>query len=204
MHSADMFAYLAAFVTILLALALGDMVQSTHRLLRAHKVVRWDIVAVMAAVVVFLSLLSEFFVLWDEIGVARYTYYELVWLVINPLLVALAALSVLPDDVPSDGLDMREYYFDHRKYLYSVLALQQVTDLIRKLMWGAKVGALDNPQFWWYVPMVGAWLAAFIVLAWSRSARVHLIVLVLLIGYSQFAYAPWSIELPTAPTNSTH
>ena len=203
MQSADMFAYLAAFVTILLALALSDMVQSTHRLLRARKAVRWDPLPIMAALVVFLSLLSEFFVLWQEVGVARFTYYDLVWLVLNPLLVALAACSVLPDEVPSGGLDMREYYFDHRRYLYTVLAVQQGTDLVRRLKWGAKVGAFDHPQFWWLVPIIGAWFAAFVLLGWSRSARVHFIVLVLLIGYSQFSYFSWSIELPDGPTTAT-
>jgi hypothetical protein len=64
----DMFAYLSAFVTIVLALAVSDMVQSTHRLLRARAKIVWDVRPIIAAAVVFLSVLSEFFSLW---GVGR-------------------------------------------------------------------------------------------------------------------------------------
>lgn len=59
----DMFAYLAAFVTVVLALAVSDMLQSVHRLLRARARVRWSLVAILAAIAVFMAILEEFFAL---------------------------------------------------------------------------------------------------------------------------------------------
>ena len=47
--SIDMFAYLAAFVSIILALAVSDLVQSLHRLLRARRKVKWSLTALIAA-----------------------------------------------------------------------------------------------------------------------------------------------------------
>jgi len=51
--SIDMFAYLAAFVSIILALAVSDLVQSLHRLLRARRRVKWSLTALIAALTVF-------------------------------------------------------------------------------------------------------------------------------------------------------
>ena len=61
--SLDMFAYLAAFVTVVLALALGDMVQSLHRLLRVRAKVRWTLIGLLAALACSIAILEEFFAL---------------------------------------------------------------------------------------------------------------------------------------------
>ena len=52
--SIDMFAYLAAFISVVLALALSDLVQSFHRLLRARRRVKWSLTALIAAATVFM------------------------------------------------------------------------------------------------------------------------------------------------------
>jgi hypothetical protein len=59
--SLDLFAYLAAFVSVVLALAVSDLLQSLHRLIRARKRVRWSLTAILAAGLVFLAILEEFF-----------------------------------------------------------------------------------------------------------------------------------------------
>ena len=51
--SIDMFAYLAAFVSIILALAVSDLVQSLHRLLRAPTPGEMEFTALIAALTVF-------------------------------------------------------------------------------------------------------------------------------------------------------
>jgi len=84
--SLDLFAYLAAFVTVILALAVSDWLQSLHRLLRARKRVRWNIVAILAGGLVFLAILEEFFDLWRLAGVERFTYVDLLALLLPPTL----------------------------------------------------------------------------------------------------------------------
>src|SRR5262245_51801197 len=100
----ELFPYVRAFITIVLALALSDMVQSTHRLLRARAKVIWDIRPLLAAVIVFLSVLSEFFSLWGVAPVESLSFLELVGLMVTPTLLSVTALAVLPDQVPENGL----------------------------------------------------------------------------------------------------
>ena len=59
--SLDLFAYLAAFVSVVLALAVSDWVQSFHRLLSNRQNVRWRSVALIAALNVFMASIEEFF-----------------------------------------------------------------------------------------------------------------------------------------------
>lgn len=108
---------LTSFVAIVLALALSDMVRSTHHLLRGRAKVVWDIRPLLAAVVLFLSVLSEFFSIRGIGGAGSFSFFDLIGLMATPTLLSLAALAVLPDDVPEDGLDLGKFYLANRLYL---------------------------------------------------------------------------------------
>jgi len=174
--SLDLFAYLAAFVTVVLALALCDLVQSLHRLLRVRTNVRWSLTAVMAAMIVFLAILEEFFGLWRLAGVDRFTYVDLLSLIVPPILLSLAAMMVLPDEVPEPGFDLGQYYMQNRRLLYLLLCLWVFAIFLRlsdihEIVTGQRVSALEIAAMfpWQTVPL----LALFALLAWSGSMRVQ-------------------------------
>jgi hypothetical protein len=121
--SIDMFAYLAAFVSVVLALALSDLVQSFHRLLRGRKRVKWSLTALVAALTVFMAILEEFFGLWRFTSVERFTYFDLLTLIVPAILLSLAAMTVLPDDVPDGGMDLGRHYMENRRLLYLLQSL---------------------------------------------------------------------------------
>src|SRR5688572_18694291 len=118
-----LFSYLAAFITIVVAIAVGDLAMSLHRLLRARRRVAWRPLPLLAALFVLLALLTLFFELWTLTRLEALSYYALVWMLVPPLLTFLAASAVLPDEVPPEGLDLDAFYFAERRYLYAVLAL---------------------------------------------------------------------------------
>lgn len=179
--SLDMFAYLAAFVTVVLALAVADMVQSVHRLLRAQARVRWSLMAVIAAIAVFLAILDEFFALWRLAGVERFTFYELLALICPPILLSLAAMTVLPDELPGEGIDLGAYYMENRKRVYLLLTLWSLAVFIRFAglfeAFSGRTGTTlvvlaDFP--WQYILL----LALYALLSWSSNRRVQLVGLV--------------------------
>jgi hypothetical protein len=81
MKNPSLFEYLAAFVTIVLAIALSDMLMSLHRLLVARARVSWNVIPLAAALFVFLSLLSEFFSIHTAANMATVSFSYLVLLV---------------------------------------------------------------------------------------------------------------------------
>jgi len=128
MEKSDLFAYPAAFISIVLAVALTDMIQSTHRLLRARDRVKWDPLTPLLALSVFLGILAMFFSLWGDARFEKLSFYGLVGFMAGPTLTALIAFAVLPDEVPDAGLDLKKFYFDNRRYLVILLALSAITD----------------------------------------------------------------------------
>jgi hypothetical protein len=115
MDKSGLFSYLSAFVTIVLAVAITDMIQSTHRLIRGRERVKWDVVPLVFAGVVAANVVSEFFSLWDLFDVSKISFARLLWILLIPTLLALLAYSALPDEVPAEGLDLRLFYRAERK-----------------------------------------------------------------------------------------
>jgi len=196
-----MFAYLAAFVTVVLALALSDWVQSLYRLIRARKRVRWSLTALLAALVVFLAILEEFFGLWRLAGVERFTYLDLLALIVPPILLSIAAMTVLPDEVPESGLDLAQHYMDSRRLLYLFLSLWvigvflRLTDL-HPVVTGRPASFLELVAMfpWQTVPLFGA----FAAMAWSDSMRVQLAGVILALLLVNSAMVGRAIEVPSS------
>jgi hypothetical protein len=168
-----------------LALAVGDWVQSLHRLIRERQRVRWSLVALVAAIVVFLAILEEFFGLWRLAGVERFTYLDL--------------LAFLPDDVPEGGLDLAEYYMENRRLLYLLLSLWvfgvflRLTDL-HEVVTGrpADIVHLASMFPWQTTPL----LAVLALMSWSSSMRVQLAGVLIAFVLVNSAMIGRTIEVP--------
>jgi len=194
-QKADLFAYLAAFVSIILAVALTDMVQSLHRLIRARDGVKWDPLAPLMALSVFLGLLSIFFSLWGDARFDRLTYYGLVGFMIQPVVQALLAFAVLPDDVSRDGLDLKQFYFDNRRYWVILLAIIAVTDWVWVIRWASMHHAFSDAGFWWqFLPPATINPIILAIIYFSKSWRLQLAALVGQFVVAHLAFADWYID----------
>ena len=203
----DMFAYLAAFVTVVLALAVSDMVQSMHRLVSSQAKVRWSLMAIIAALAVFFAILEEFFALWRLAGIDRFSFHQLLLLIGPPILLSLAAMTVLPDEFPSEGIDLGDYYMAIRRRLYLLMGLWTAAVFIRFAglfeAFSGKLGTTLDALYafpWQYVPL----LALFGLLAWSGNRRVQLIGLVAIVMIINGAMTQRVIEAPRAAAPTTH
>ena len=195
MQKSDMFEYLAAFVSIVLALALSDIVQSTHRLVRARQKVKWDPLTPLLALSLFFGLLAAFFSLWGDARFERLSYYGLVAFMIGPTVTALAAFAVLPDEVPETGLDLREFFFDNRRYIAILLAVLAINDTLWALRWAQMMNMLNRADFWWHFAPVatlnGVWIAVLYI---SKSWRVQFAGLIAVLALGHFAFGGWYID----------
>lgn len=169
MTKADLFAYLAGFVTIMLAIALSDMVQSTHRLLRDRARVKWDFLTPLLALWIFLWVLSEFFSLWVDARFDRLTFYGLLGLVAVPTLTSLAAFAALPDEVPAEGLDLQRFYFDNLRLLIFLLALISIGDVGRIMIYAARFNGFVAFEPW--LPFLAMWIVTFACLGLMYVVR---------------------------------
>lgn len=164
-----LFSYLSAFVTIVLALGLSDLLISFHRLMRHGRAVRWSGLAVAAALFVLLALLTEFFSMWSLVEVERVSFVGLVFHLLPTFFIFLAASAVLPDEIGEGSFDLDAFYFSQQRYFYLTLCFAFLGDAPRALE-GVPfdIGRILN-----IVAPSATVALIFVILAFSRRRWLH-------------------------------
>ena len=186
MPKLELFSYIAAFISIMLAIALTDMVASTHRLLRDRARVKWDALTPLLAAWVFMWVVSEFFSLVYDAGYDRLTFYGLVGLLAVPTLSSLLAFAILPDDVPPEGVDLTKFYYENLSYFVALLAAVQAGDIGRVVAYALRYNGFAKLDAWY--PLIIIWSAYFLCLALMYFVRIRWAQLAALIGLLVLAH----------------
>ena len=200
MQKWDLFAYVTAFITIMLAIALTDMVQSLHRLLRDRASVKWDPLILLLALWVFLWIVSEFFAVWLDARFEKITFYGLLGLLAVPSLTSLMAFAVLPDHVPEDGLDLEKFYFDNLGYFVLLLCLLQVSDVGRVLHYATRYDGFASFGPWiFYLLMWAVFFACLALMYFVRARWAQFTALIVFLVQAHIGFGHAAIEaLPSA------
>ena len=167
----DTFEYITALVAVVIGLAIADLATSLHRLLRQRKVVRWDWVSPLAALLV----LAELFNLWWRWrGFTGTTTAEVLPYFVALILIYLTASITLPDEVPEEGLDLRRYFDENRSYFWfvysSYVAVIITLMSIRGLDRGLSVSDLWSKYYFDYPWIVVAFGMIFVRQRWISGA----------------------------------
>lgn len=119
--------YVAAFASIILALAVTELATSMHRLLRARKRIHWSWLPLAAALLILLGTVQFWWIFFD-VWRARSSFTLGGFLpdFLTLLLLFFIAAAALPDEVPAEGMDLDAYYFDNRTYFWSLFLLLAV------------------------------------------------------------------------------
>jgi hypothetical protein len=197
----ELFSYLSAFVSIVLAIALSNVVQSVNLLIQNRRVVRWDARPLVFAAAAALGVVSEFFSIWNELALDHISFWRLLWLLCVPTLFALLAYSVLPSAVPTDGIDLARFYEDERRSWIILFVLITATDSARGLEHFYDRGELAlgiRTALTTALPMA----ASFAIIALARRRWLSWIGLAVPVVVTLYGVSGWSIDLrPTAATS---
>ena len=111
-------------MTIITGLAIADMVASTHGLLMNRQRVRWDWLATLAAVFIFLLIVSSWGISFRTMGNQAINPH--LWLFVVGLSqiipVYLAARASLPDAVDEKGVSLAAHYAEVSRYFWVSVA----------------------------------------------------------------------------------
>lgn len=103
------FEYVSVMASIVIGLALTDILTSLHRLFRARSAVRWHWAAPMATGLVILTLIQIWWSLYTPDDTPM-TVVRFLPILVELVLLFLLAARALPDEVPVGGINLREYY----------------------------------------------------------------------------------------------
>ena len=105
------FEYLLLFAAVILGLAVCDLAVSLHRLLGAGARVKWDWLAPLAALLVFLKIVTQW---WSWYGAARIasglTFEMFLGVLVSVTLLFLMGAAALPDATDEPVIDLRTHY----------------------------------------------------------------------------------------------
>lgn len=187
----DTFEYNTALVAVVIGLAIADLATSFHRLLRNRKVVRWDWVSPLAA----LLILAELFNLWWRWrGFEGTTTGEVIPYFIALILIFLAASISLPDEVPAKGIDLARYFDENRSYFWlvyaSYVALMVALISIRDLHRGLTASDLLARYYFDYPWILAAYAMIFVRKRWISGVVLFASLGWLVIGLDLWERAP--------------
>ena len=115
------FEYTSVMSSIIVGLALVDILISLNRLIRAGGSVRWHWAAPATALLIFLTIIQIWWSIYRPDG-GPMTIGQFLPFVVELVLLFLLAAAALPDDIPPGGIDLKLYYQSNSRYLWSLFA----------------------------------------------------------------------------------
>ena len=182
--------YIAAFVAIMIGLALADLATSLQRLLRSGRRVKWDILTPASAVLATAFIINVWWAMFGALNALRtISVGAFVPELVALLLLFSLASSALPDEVGPDGVDLASYYRDNQRWFWGLFTLYivWVTAVIaaRGLASELPAGALARAV----VPnLVLASLT--VTLAIARRRWIHVLLILALLAVTGLAWLP--------------
>lgn len=175
------FEYLLSLISVLVGLAIADLVTSLHRLLRARERVRWDWLPLAAALLAVLAVLEFWWVFFQQQemelgGLARIAGFLPV--AGQLVLLFLMNAAALPDEVPAEGLDLSAFYEEQRSYFWGLYALYIASVITLRV--ATLVGAGWEAGDWLVSVLPNAVvLASFVALALTGRRWLHTAIILL-------------------------
>lgn len=170
----DQFSYLTTFISILVGLAMTNLLHSLHLMLRDRKSITWSWVPMAWAFIAFQSLL----VMWFNLKIELTSFYTesalgLLLFLTPTVCHLLFVMAVLPDKVPTEKFDLRSWYFEHSNYMHSLVTVMMIFLLINRI-------ATNKVSIYTFITNI-IFIGMAFLLSRSKSYKVHSVIVFLVI-----------------------
>lgn len=181
--------YISVFSAIIIGLAVADLATSFHKLMRHGERVRWDWLIIAVVLLVLLNLVAVWWVtlLWygeiKDMSIAAYLPDLAILLILF-----LAAAAILPDEVPAEGLALRDFYLSNSSYFWTLWSI--LVALVIVVLGPRYLPNADWPTFIREEIPNGLFLGGAIILARTKRYWVHAVIVLAMLGYTVWDYFP--------------
>jgi ammonia channel protein AmtB len=129
----DAFSYLSVLISLILGLAITQVLKGFRGLMHARSRVQGYWPTVLWGVLIIVISVQGW---WSMFGLRRHvdwTFLEFSAVLAQTIVLYLLAALVLPDIFGDAHVNLREHYYDHRRWFFSLLTLLIATSLIKSL-----------------------------------------------------------------------
>jgi hypothetical protein len=130
----DAFSYLSVLISIILGLAITQVLKGFRGLMQARtRLLSYWPAVVWAILIVVISVQSW----WSMFGLRKHTdwtFLEFSAVLMQTIVLYLLAALVLPDVFGDSDVDLRKHYFGHRRWFFSLLTLLIVSSIVKQLI----------------------------------------------------------------------
>jgi len=189
------FEYSMGVFAVLIGLAIADIATSFHRLLRSKATVKWDPLALVAALYALCMAIYMWFDLWGVRNFAATRHFLFYLFLFAELFVLfLIAASSLPDE-GGDSTDLREFYSANRGNFWFLVVLFQIGYVAAGFYFvGGELGKLPKLVAVILLIQMIAPLVLSLILWATKSRAVHYIGIGMLFAVMLFHYGGASIN----------
>lgn len=163
----DAFSYLSVLLSIILGLAITQVLMGFRGLMQSRRrtIAYWP--AVVWSVLILVIAVQGWWSMFDLRRHQDWTFVEFAIVLGQTIVEYLLAALVLPDFAPREAVDLREHYYDHHRWFFGLLALLIVVSVAKSLVVYGQ----------WPPPADAAFHAAFLAMgvagATTANRRVH-------------------------------
>ena len=183
----ETFNYLSVLLSIVIGLAIAQVLQGLRGLILARVKVRLYLPTVIWTGIALLLAIQAW---WASFGLhtrANWTFWTFIVIVLQAISVYMVAALVLPD-VTEDAVDLRDHYFTHRSWFFGAVLATIIFSAAKELVLRGHLPSRINGKFhvifslmaiaaaitcreWFHkllAPAVGLLLLLYIALLYSR------------------------------------
>jgi len=179
--------YVSLFVSIIVGLALTDLLISLHRIIRVGRRVRWYWLVPLLSIYLLLAVVAFW---WGSyvwyLHIHTLTMGQFLPTLLAAIAIFLLAAAILPDEVPDAGLDLKIWYVENARQMWILASLALLLVVVFYAVGSITDGnsALHFAKSQWDN---FALLAGSVALIFTKRLRVHevyVVIAVLDMAYS--------------------
>ena len=149
------FEYLSVLISIVVGLGISHLLAGVARLVRHRGRTRFYLPTLLWLATLLLVFIQIWWAMFEARVIEVWTFYDFVLVLAIPAEVYLLAYLLLPERGDGPSLDLREEYFENRRWFFGVLTLVPLTSLAQEYALSGTIQRDANPLF----------LLAFLLLA---------------------------------------
>lgn len=183
----DAFSYLSVLLSIILGLAITQLLTGFRGIVLARTRVRLYAPSVLWAVLLIVINVQAWWAMFQMRLRAAWTFGGFTIVLLEPVVLYLMAALVLPDFPPGETTDLRAHYFDHRRIFFALGTVLPTVSLCKDLVLTGRLTSGGNLVF--HLGFIALALVAMVVKRERYHQALAPFMLVVFLAYIGFLFA---------------